>query len=158
MKIKKLIFLGLSHLVVAFVGFALGIYSLPILTVQPAPSSEEILKRSENAVFTTEFKPNLKGNDWLHWGKGKVTLSQDYITLKGALAPGPDYKLYLSPKFVEDETSFVAAKSSMIQVGDVKTFDNFMVKMPINIKLTEFNTVIVWCESFDEFITAAQYR
>lgn len=43
-------------------------------------------------------------------------------------------------------------------VGDVKTFDNFIVKVGTDVELSQFNTVIVWCEAFGEFITAAKYR
>jgi hypothetical protein len=76
----------------------------------------------------------------------------------GKLAPGPDYKLYLSPNFVETEADFNRLKSNMVLVGDVNTFENFAVNVPLGIELSEFNSVIVWCESFGEFITSAKYR
>ena len=76
----------------------------------------------------------------------------------GKLAPGPEYKLYLSPEFVETEAEFEQLKSSMKLVGDIKTFDNFMVKVDSDVDLSQFNTVIVWCEAFGEFITSAKYR
>lgn len=43
-------------------------------------------------------------------------------------------------------------------VGDVNTFDNFMVKVEPGITLSQYNTVVVWCEAFGEFITSAKYR
>lgn len=46
----------------------------------------------------------------------------------------------------------------MVQVGDVKTFENFVVEVPAGIKPENFNSVIVWCESFGQFITAAKYQ
>jgi hypothetical protein len=46
----------------------------------------------------------------------------------------------------------------MVRVGDVKTFDAFVVPLPETVDLTQYNTVIVWCESFSQFITAARYR
>lgn len=39
-------------------------------------------------------------------------------------------------------------------LGFAKTF----VNMPENVNLSEFNTVIIWCETFGEFITSAQFR
>ncbi len=45
------------------------------------------------------------------------------ITLMGKLAPGPDYKLYLSPKFVETEAAFNQEKTNMVLVSDVKTWE-----------------------------------
>ena len=46
----------------------------------------------------------------------------------------------------------------MVEAGDVKTFNNFMVELPEGLDPAEFNTVVVWCESFSQFISAAQYR
>jgi hypothetical protein len=76
----------------------------------------------------------------------------------GKLAPGPDYKLYLSPEFVETEEDFNGLKSEMVRVGDVKTFENFLVPVPESIDPAAYNTVVVWCESFGQFITAAKYQ
>lgn len=76
----------------------------------------------------------------------------------GKLAPGPDYKLYLSPEFVETEADFNRLKSEMVRVGDVKTFENFLVPVPESIDPAAYNTVVVWCESFGQFITAAKYQ
>jgi len=87
-----------------------------------------------------------------------VSVSRTAIALSGKVAPGPDYKLYLSPEFVETEADFMRLKPRMARVGDVKTFENFIVPVPGNIDPASFNTVIVWCESFGQFITAAKYR
>ena len=80
------------------------------------------------------------------------------IVLVGKLAPGPDYKLYLSPTFVETEADFMRLKPTMQRVGDVRTFDNFVVPVPESIDVSQYKAVIIWCESFSQFITAAQYR
>jgi len=70
----------------------------------------------------------------------------------------PDYKLYLSPEFVETEADFNRLKPKMARVGDVKTFENFIVPVPAGVDPKAYTTVIVWCESFGQFITAARYR
>ncbi len=158
MKIKKLAFLTLTHLAMLAFGFAMGIYTLPILSAPPAPSEADIKAISTQAEFRAEFIRDLKGSDALHWGDGEVSLNQNYITLLGELAPGPEYRLYLSPTFIETEVEFEQLKSTMQLVGDIKTFDNFMVKVGPDVELSQFNTVIVWCEAFGEFITAAKYR
>jgi hypothetical protein len=46
----------------------------------------------------------------------------------------------------------------MIRVGDVKTFKNFSMPVPDSVDPSKYNTVIVWCETFSQFITAAQYK
>lgn len=139
-------------------GFALGIYVLPILIAPPAPTQAQIADMSGGAIYAAEFKKELTDSDNFHWGEGEVKLTPTVITFAGELAPGPDYKLYLSPKFVETEAEFNQLKSSMVRIGDVKTFNNFAVSLPENVGLEDYNTVIVWCETFGEFITAAKYR
>jgi hypothetical protein len=154
---KKLLLLG-THLVALGIGFALGIYALPILIAPPAPSAEQVSAQAKQAVFTGQFRRDLKGSDALHWGEGTVSISPQSITLMGKLAPGPDYKLYLSPEFVETEADFKRLKPQMVRVGDVKTFENFIVDVPPAIDVTRYAAVIVWCETFQQFITAAKYR
>jgi len=46
----------------------------------------------------------------------------------------------------------------MVLVGDVRTFENFIVPVAVGTDYARYNTVIIWCESFEEFITAARYR
>ncbi len=154
---KKLI-LFITHALALAAGFALGIYALPILTAPPAPTVAEVTAQASGATFTAQFKRDLKDSDALHWGEGTVSVGPRSVTLSGALAPGPDYKLYLSPEFVETEADFARLKSTMLRVGDVKTFNNFVVPLPADADVSRYTTVIVWCESFGQFITAAKYR
>lgn len=158
MKIRNVTLLFATHLIVAAIGFAAGIYTLPILTAPPAPSDGETKTMSAGAEYTAQFVRNLKGSDALHWGEGKVSIGPSFITLMGKLAPGPDYKLYLSPEFVETEKDFNRLKAEMTRIGDVRTFENFVVPVPPDIDPSNYTSVIVWCESFDQFITSAKYR
>jgi len=80
------------------------------------------------------------------------------VVLTGRLAPGPDYKLYLSPEFVETKEDFSRIKGRSVRVGDVKTFENFIVATPQSLDVSRYNTAVVWCETFSMFITAAKYR
>lgn len=154
----KAIGLLLSHLFVLALGFAAGIYALPILIAPDNPSSSEVLKVAQSAQFSGEFRRDLIDSDFLHWGEGQVSISPSVISFQGELAPGPDYKLYLSPQFVETEADFNRLKPNMVKVGEVKTFSSFMVPLEKDIDTTQYNTVIVWCETFGQFITAAQYQ
>ncbi len=155
---KKFIILIATHALVGAIGFAIGIYTLPILMAPKAPSPKEVYQQHNESRFTGQFQRDLKGSDFLHWGEGTVYVSRKAISLIGQLAPGPDYKLYLSPEFVETEDDFLKHKPRMVLVGDVKTFDNFIVPLKEHIDLNEFNSVIVWCESFGQFITATRYK
>jgi hypothetical protein len=155
---KRILVLAVTHGAALAVGFALGIYLLPILTAPAAPSATEVAAAAGAAQFKGEFRRALKDSDFLHWGEGVVTVSTSAVTLMGKVAPGPDYKLYLSPEFVETEADFNRLKPRMARVGDVKTFENFIVSVPKGIDPAAYRAVIVWCESFGQFITAAKYR
>ncbi|OZG74659.1 hypothetical protein BTA51_06645 [Hahella sp. CCB-MM4] len=155
---KKILLLIISHGLVLFLGFAAGIYTLPILIAPDAPSEDEISAVSGEALFGGRFRRDLAGSDGLHWGEGEFSIGPRSAVLEGELAPGPDYKLYLSPSFVETEDQFNALKSSMVRVGDIKTFKNFVVELPAGVNPADFTTAVVWCETFGQFITAAQYR
>jgi Electron transfer DM13 len=158
MKLRSTLILLVSHALVAVLGFAAGVYTLPLLIAPAAPSAAEVQARAERARHTAQFRRDLKGSDALHWGEGKVTVGPDAVSLLGEIAPGPDYKLYLSPRFVETEAEVLAIKGQMLRVGDVKTFKNFIVPLPPDVDVEKYDTVLVWCETFREFITAAKYR
>ena len=154
----KTIILTLTHLATGIVGFALGIYLLPVLTAPDGPDSRSIRNTAEEATFRGEVRRDLEDSDALHWGDGTLYLSADNIAFEGRLSPGPDYRLYLSPRFVETEADFEALKSEMAEVGHVFTFENFMLDVPESIDPAEYKAAIVWCESFGQFITAAAYQ
>ena len=158
MNARKTILLVATHLAVAVGGFAAGIYALPILIAPAPPTDQELQAAKTNVQFTGQFKRELKDSDSLHWGEGVISVAPNAISLVGRLAPGPDYKLYLSPEFVETEADFNRLKSQMARVGDVKTFENFVVAVPPSIDITKYTAAVVWCETFGQFITAAKYR
>jgi len=140
------------------IGFALGVYFLPILIAPEAPDQSSLAASAEGSLFSAEFTRELKGSDFLHWGEGAVSITPSQIVHIGALAPGPDYMLYLVPEFVEDEAGFIAVKENSLNIGPIKTFDGFIMDLPTDVDLSAYTTVLVWCEAFGEFITAASYR
>ena len=155
---RKTLIVVVSHVIAAAIGFALGIYALPILTAPNAPSTAEVASQSTQALYTGRFRRDLKDSDLLHWGEGTVSVGKQSITLMGRLAPGPDYKLYLAPEFVETKDGFLDIKDRSRRIGDVKTFKGFIVDVPAGVDVGAYSTPVVWCESFSQFITAAKYR
>ncbi|QHE83735.1 DM13 domain-containing protein [Hydrogenophaga sp. BPS33] len=155
---KSALLLVASHALVALAGFAAGIYLLPILIAPTGPQTAEISALAAKASFTGQFRRDLQGSDVLHWGEGTVSVGPSAVSLMGRLAPGPDYKLYLAPQFVQNEAEFLRIKATSLRIGDVRTFDNFIVTLPSGANPADFTTVVVWCETFREFISAAQYR
>ena len=154
----RILLLIASHVAVAVAGFMAGIFALPILMAPDAPPVEAVVAAQGEALYSGEFRRDLEDSDFLHWGEGVISVGQESIALMGRIAPGPAYRLYLSPEFVETEARFEALKPQMVQVGPVDTFENFIVPVSEDITLEDYNTVIIWCESFSQFITAARYR
>jgi hypothetical protein len=154
----KILLLVASHVAALALGFALGVYLLPIWIAPGAPQAAEVAAQASAAQFKGTFRRDLKDSDALHWGEGEVSVGASSIGLQGRLAPGPDYKLYLSPEFVETEADFKRLKPTMLRVADVKTFDNFLVPVPAGVDVARYTTVVIWCETFSQFITAARYR
>lgn len=151
----KLLFSGAC---LFLLGFITGVYLLPIMIAPASHSMLEIATASQQAKYTVSIPNNLKDSDFLHSGKGEFYISNSNIVFKGSLTPGPDYQLYLSKHFVESESQFKKLKASMINIGEVKRFDGFIKPIPDMINIEEYTTLIVWCEAFEEFITAAQYK
>ena len=155
---NKFLLFTVSHFAVGLAGFGAVVYWLPILTAPPEPTPAEVLAAAKDARFQGEFQRDLADSDALHWGEGSVFIGNRSISLQGKIAPGPAYNLYLSPQFVETEAEFLRLKSEMALVGAVKTFENFIVPVPKHVDPGSYSSVIVWCEAFQQFITAAQYR
>ncbi|KCV80786.1 phenylalanyl-tRNA synthetase subunit beta [Actibacterium atlanticum] len=155
---RRLFFLFISHGVALAAGFALGIYLLPILTAPPSPDAQVLEESASEAMFTATLTRELRGSDFVHWGEGTISVSADKIVHIGKLAPGPDYKLYLVKEFAQHEDEFEPIKDQAVQVGDVKTFEGFVLDVPAEVDVTQYSTVLVWCEAFGEFITAGQYQ
>lgn len=154
----RILVLFVTHALALAAGFAAGIYFLPILIAPDAPASEAVAEVAETREYVASFSRDREDSDAFHWGEGEVSIGSDAISFMGELSPGPDYKLYLSPEYIETEADFNRLKSSMVQVGDVKTFDRFIVPINDAINPGDYRAVIVWCESFGQYITSGQYR
>lgn len=148
----------LSHGAMLALGVGIGIYILPILTAPRGPDSAELQATATKALFKGRFDRNLEGSDFLHWGEGEVRLTREKIAHEGRLAPGPDYKLYLAPDFVTTKEAFLKIKSRAKLIGDVKTFNGFLLDVPAGVDVATYTTAVVWCEAFSQFISAAKYR
>jgi hypothetical protein len=52
---KKLVLLAATHVAALAVGFAVGIYVLPILTAPDVPSVDEVASASSQGTFSGQF-------------------------------------------------------------------------------------------------------
>lgn len=155
---RRWLILITTHVVMLFIGFTGGIYTLPILTAPQGPDTAALNDITTEALYAGRLVRGLQGSDLLHWGEGDVQVSRNRIAHIGRLSPGPDYKLYLAASFVDTEQAFRQIKDKSIRVGDVETFNGFIVEVPAGIDVRDYNTVVIWCEAFSQFISAAEYQ
>lgn len=155
---KRLLLLLTTHLFTLALGFGLGIYLLPILTAPDGPAAASVTAAMDSATYESRFLRDLKGSDAVHWAEGKVSVSHDRIAFQGKIGPGPDYKLYLAREFVDTRADFLRIKHDARLIGDITSFDRFLLEVPDNLDIDDYTTVVIWCEAFGQFISAAQYR
>lgn len=158
MKRKIKVILLASHLTLFSVGFGAGIYMLPVLTAENNASAEQIKAVKQSARYTGQFVKNQKGSDYLHWAEGTLYISDDDLAFEGKVAPGPDYKIYLTKTQAHDNDSFNEIKEDSLYIGDLKNFGNFIKKIPDGVVIDNYTTVQIWCERFEQFIGSAAYR
>ena len=137
------------------IGFGLGVYFLPILIAEKGPNSASIVALSDSASRRGKFVQDLPGSDGLHWGDGLILVSADRIWLDGKVALPPDYRLYLTPKYVENGPGFQTIEAQSLQIGPTKAFENFSLDLPDGVDVRKYRAVLIWCEAFGQFITAA---
>jgi len=156
--IRRYLLLTASHLLVAGLAFGLGIYILPILTAPADPSASSVAAAMQDSKYQATFKRDLPGSDSLHWAEGKVSVGARQIAFDGRMAPGPDYKVYLVPEYVDTIDGFLKVKDNARRVGEAKSFKRLLVDLPPDVDVDDYTTVVVWCETFSKFISAARYR
>jgi len=138
-------------------GFGLGVYFLPIIVAERGPDETVLAGANASAERRGMFVRDLPGSDPLHHGDGEIIHSVEngitYITLQGHVTPGPDYKLYLTPKYVDTKAGFEAIKAQSVRVGDIEAFENFRLPVPPSVNANDYPAVLVWCEKFSMFIS-----
>lgn len=155
---RRTLILLATHLLTLGLGFGLGIYLLPILIAPDDPPVAKVQAAMGDARYHTTFRRDLKGSDAVHWAEGKVSVSARQVAFDGKMGPGPDYKVYLVRDFVDNKADFMKIKAQAQRIGEVKTFNRFLVEVPANVDVDDYTTVVVWCERFEQFISAGQYR
>jgi hypothetical protein len=155
----RYLLLTVSHLCTGGIGFALGVYFLPILIEPEAPNITAVEEvQTTGPLFTARFDRKRTDSDAFHWGEGEVRFYKETIEFEGELSPGPDYRLYLTPQYIETEDAFFKIKEQSAQVGSIKTFEGFALENIAEINDPRFNSVVIWCERFSQFITSAKFR
>ena len=114
------------------IGFWLGVYFLSILIAEKDLDSESIAALSDSVLRRGTSVQGSPGSDDLQWGDGVVMVNTDRIWLGGKVALGPDYRLYLAPKYVETGPRFQAIMAQSLQIGPIRAFANLLTRLNCN--------------------------
>ena len=49
-------------------------------------------------------------------------------------------------------------KVQSLQIGLIKAFENFSLDLPDEVDVKNYRAVLIWCEAFGQFITAAELQ
>ena len=158
---KPIISLILGLTLGAILGFAAGvgagIVAFPYLF--PPPELNEMVTDREagDAIASGQFI-HANPSDPVHYGKGGFIAYPDLLHLEAdfEVGPGPKYHVYLVPE--PDITPGTAVENTMfVDLGRLKAFGGSQnYPIPAGIDLTQYGSVVIWCEQFNVLISPAK--
>ncbi len=155
---KKMIFMFVIVGVLGIgAGFVLGIFFFPFIFLNDTIATEQVDRSRSGKLLAVGKFIHADPSDPLHWGKGEVKVHEKLVHLGGdfEVGPGPKYHVYMLMDSPIRKSSDVS-RFRLIDLGRLKHFkgsQNYGV--PQGIKLTEFSSVVIWCEGFSVLISPA---
>ncbi len=117
--------------------------------------------RIERPVLNRLKNSEPNPSDPIHWGRGEVIIYQhdnNYEVFLGKdfeVGPGPAYHVYLSTGS-DIKTNDQFENASNFDIGKLKSFKSSQVyQVSSEVKLSQINSVVIWCETFGQLITSA---
>ena len=137
-------------------GLALGFFLFPY--VFPPPAAMETLDKAEAGKLVAKGKfIHADPSDPIHYGKGEVSVYERTVFLGDdfEVGPGPAFHVYLVPKSNVRSSSDVA-DTMFVDLGGLRAFKGSQkYPIPAGVDLTEFPSVVVWCQQFSVLISPA---
>lgn len=132
-------------------------------------STQNVVQQAQKELFSTllsgDFNMDAEGSDKFHNASGKVSI----VNFKGEnrlvfsdnfeVTRGPDYKIYLvNERGIETKSAFQKIKSNSKRIGEIKQFSGYQVfDIPRDIDIDSIKGVVIWCESFSQYISTADF-
>ena len=138
-------------------GFAVGIFAYPYIFLADIVATEEVRDLQSKKVVAEGAFIHANPSDPVHYGKGAVTVYQDVVHLEQdfEVGPGPKFHVYLVPKTPVTPDDDIAA-SMYVDLGRLRAFKGSQVfPIPAGVDLTNYPSVVVWCERFGVLISPA---
>jgi hypothetical protein len=138
-------------------GVALGFFLFPFV-FPPPPAAEQLTEADrQGRVLAVGTFIHANPRDPIHWGKGSVSVRQDSVFLSEdfEVGPGPKYHVYLVPK-ASIRASGDLTGQMFVDLGRLRAFKGSQrYAIPPGQDLSQFQSVIIWCEQFSVLISPA---
>ena len=138
-------------------GFALGIFVYPYIFLADIVATDTVDQAAAQAVVAEGRFVHANPSDPIHYGKGRVTVYADLLHLESdfQVGPGPKFHVYLVPESNVVPATRVA-QTRYVDLGRLKAFTGSQnYPLPAGLKLSDYTSVVIWCEQFGVLITPA---
>ena len=137
-------------------GFAVGIFAYPYIFLTDIVGTEAPPAGVQTILARGEFI-HADPSDPIHYGKGRMTVYENVLHLEAdfEVGPGPKFHVYLVPSAVVTSEEQVEG-AMFVDLGRLKAFkgsQNYAI--PTGVELSDFGSVVVWCEQFGVLISPA---
>ena len=87
-----------------------------------------------------------------------ITLDSVIYDLSGTNATISGFDSQITSNLVIPST--ITNSETTYNITSIKNsaFKNFAIDVSNDIQVNKYNTIVIWCESFNEFITSAKYQ
>lgn len=152
-----LVWFVIGGLAGAGAGFAGGVFAFPYIFQADVVADETLTSAEHRTVVAHGQFIHANPNDPIHFGRGRVTVYHDVVRLEPdfEVGPGPDYHVYLS-SFGDVREAEDVEGGTIVDLGQLRAFkgsQNF--RIPEGVELSDFRSVVIWCETFDMLISPA---
>lgn len=141
----------------AGLGFAVGIFVYPYVFLADIVGTEAAPAGARTVLARGTFI-HADPSDPIHYGKGRMTVYEGVLHLEPdfEVGPGPKFHVYLVPS--AEVTSEEQVEGAMfVDLGRLKAFKGSQnYPIPAGVKLSDFGSVVVWCEQFGVLISPAR--
>ena len=153
---KVFVGFGLSALLGAGLGFAIGIAAFPFL-FPPPEVNEQLVGKSEADVVARATFIHADPSDPVHYGKGQATIYGDLVRLEDdfEVGPGPKFHVYLVPE-ADVKPGANVEETMFVDLGRLKAFTGSQnYRVPTGVNPRDYQSVVIWCEQFNVLISPA---
>jgi hypothetical protein len=137
-------------------GVALGFFLFPYV-FPPPPAMERLTQAEQTALVASGGFIHANPNDPVHYGQGKVSVFENTVFLEDdfKVGPGPKYHVYLVPK-EQVRSSADVVDTMFVDLGRLRAFEGSQkYDIPGGVDLSQFQSVVIWCEQFSVLISPA---